>query len=110
MENLISSNTAWCLVALLVFALTTAAAVQARLGVGGQTLKRPIGLRQRGELAHSPEHFHDVHGVCHAGGTRRSMSSALMQRLPLPRNSTFVSFDLHPGAPSPAHGKEYTPC
>jgi hypothetical protein len=100
MENLIISNTAWCLVVLLALALTTAATMQAWLGVGSRALKRCTGLPQRGLLAHSQ----DAHGLCRAGSMCGPMTSGPMRLLP--RNSTFSFIRVH-GAP--AFGKEYTP-
>ena len=107
MENLICSNAAWYLVALLAITLTAAATIQVRLGVVERASKRRIGFPQRAVLAHSLEHLPAIHGICQPGATRRSTSSAPKQTRRLPGISSFGFVRAH-GAP--AHGKERTPC
>ena len=91
MENLISSDTIWCVIAFLAFALG--------MTISAKTSKRCVG-RRRGALAHlSRLHCSDrVGGACgsYHPGAEATVSAS-------PREWC------RPAQRAPAHGKEYTP-
>jgi hypothetical protein len=101
MENASNSNTVWCIVAFLAFALIIAALIQARMRVRLKVLNDTSDCCSGGSWRNDMTFI-----TSRANAVRElGMTSALIQ--PSPRNTAIGLIRAH-GAP--AHGKECTPC